>query len=338
MFLSPANDFHGRINDLQLAVQEIQSSDWRVTCAAHHNHQDTDEYEVATQIWFDQYLKGSRVLPQTPKTALRLTTADGMPLLTVNPDSKTPVQSVGIFYTQQGQTNGLKDDSVNTKHRFWHYAKPKEADGGWLAELPLSTTDAPLWVYANVLYRLDAPITGAGYYYGAYTTDRFNLSSQMHMIARDELKKAGAKATLQPTPEIETFKGDWEKEWFTYKPEEWGRKTHKVYHPLWAAPGANAKLSLEIRAAEANNLIVGIDHYGAEVKLHGGNEWQTITLSASDFTDAHEAPLSSWNNIKELRLGAQDRLRSAKRGDKTSRALGGAWRGAPPAFRALRWL
>ena len=46
IFLSPANDFHGRINDLQTALTEIQSTDWRVTCSPHHNHQDTDEYEV----------------------------------------------------------------------------------------------------------------------------------------------------------------------------------------------------------------------------------------------------------------------------------------------------
>ncbi|NNE91321.1 MAG: hypothetical protein HKN23_06710, partial [Verrucomicrobiales bacterium] len=33
LFQSPANDFHGRIEDLQKAVTEIQSTDWRVTCS-----------------------------------------------------------------------------------------------------------------------------------------------------------------------------------------------------------------------------------------------------------------------------------------------------------------
>ena len=51
---------------------------------------------------------------------------------------------------------------------------------------------------------------------------------------------------------IETFEGDWEKEWFTYKPEEWARATHKVYDDTWKAP-KNAKLALEVLAAEANN-------------------------------------------------------------------------------------
>ncbi len=53
IFLSPANDFHGRGDDLPVAVDEIQTSDWRITSSAHHNHQDTAEYEVATQLWMD---------------------------------------------------------------------------------------------------------------------------------------------------------------------------------------------------------------------------------------------------------------------------------------------
>ena len=39
IFLSPANDFHGRINDLSTAINEIKSQDWRVSCSPHHNHQ-----------------------------------------------------------------------------------------------------------------------------------------------------------------------------------------------------------------------------------------------------------------------------------------------------------
>ena len=39
IFLSPSNDFHGRIGDLPDAISEIQSSQWRVTCSPHHNHQ-----------------------------------------------------------------------------------------------------------------------------------------------------------------------------------------------------------------------------------------------------------------------------------------------------------
>ena len=67
IFLSPANDFHGRIGDLPNAVRKkLSVEDWRVTCSPHHNHQDTPEYEVATLLWFDHHL--NRIVRHSPKT------------------------------------------------------------------------------------------------------------------------------------------------------------------------------------------------------------------------------------------------------------------------------
>lgn len=74
LFLSPSNDFHGRIDDLPAAVEAIRTDEWRITSAPHHNHQDTPEYEVASQLWFDQQLKGSFTFPESP----HVTTVEGM--------------------------------------------------------------------------------------------------------------------------------------------------------------------------------------------------------------------------------------------------------------------
>jgi len=172
VFLSPANDFHGRINDLQKALGEIKSADWRVTCAPHHNHQDTEAYQVAGPLWFDQHLKGSFVWPATPEGTLTLKTANGVPAFSVNPDASKQFLFVDVFYTQQGKEEA-KDDGANTRVRFWHCAKVKQHKDTWSAELPLLDTDRPLWVYANVRYPLEKPVTGAGYYYGIYTAKEF---------------------------------------------------------------------------------------------------------------------------------------------------------------------
>ncbi len=337
IFLSPSNDFHGRINDLPKAIKEIGSRQWRVTCSPHHNHQDTPEYEVATQLWMDQHLKDSFEIPKTPETSLELKTEGGVPSIAVRPDSSRPILCVDVYYTQQGQMDGKKDDRNNTVNRFWNHVGAVEKGAAWSTELPLFRTDKPLWVYANVVYPLDKPITGAGYYYGVYTAERFNLSSLVRLVSVDELRAAGVKPTLKPELMIETFRDGWQKEWFTYRPAEWGRRTHKVYAPLWAAPDA-AKLSLDARAEEANTLVIGIDQYAAEVAMAGGSDWETINLSASDFRDAALETLPGWNGIKELRLVATEHLRSRKRGDKTTRRVGVQWKGAPPQFRNLRWV
>jgi len=115
--------------------------------------------------WSHQHLRGSFAVPQTPASTLRLDSDDGVPAITVRPDPSKPILSVDVFYTQHGKPNERPEDRQNTVHRFWHHAQAARADGRWTAKLPLHSTDKPLWVYANVVYPLATPVTGAGYYY-----------------------------------------------------------------------------------------------------------------------------------------------------------------------------
>ena len=336
IFLSPANDFHGRIGDLPPAVSEITSNQWRVTCSPHHNHQDTAPYEVATLLWFDQHLKGSFVVPKTPESTLKLDAAGGVPTITVQPDRTKPIVAVDVFYTQQGKPNETPQDRENTMHRFWHHAQATETDGRWTAKLPLHSTDKPLWVYANVVYPLDTPVTGAGYYYRTYTAKTYNVSSLLQMVTPQQLKSVGVRATTKPSPVIETFEDGWEKAWFTYRPAEWARTTNKIHDDIFKAPN-RAKLALKVRAAQANKLIIVIDGYAAEVELAGGKQWQDVVLSLADFQDAANEPLPSWENIKQLKLCPTDRLRPKRGTTAKPRLVGKNWVGIPPEFRDLRW-
>jgi hypothetical protein len=246
--------------------------------------------------------------------------------------------SVDIYYTQQGQMLGEKPDRENTIARFWHHARATRQGNTWTAELPLQSTAKPLWVYANVLYPLDPPVTGAGYYYSLYTAKEFNLSSRLAMATPAQLTAAGVKATAQPSRLIEAFAPGWQKEWFTYESTgAWPRRTHKIYDDRWPAPSA-AKLALEVRSAQANKFVIGIDSYAAEVALRGGSEWQSVSLAPADFRNAAGAPLPAWAGTRELRLAGKDRLTLRERGqDDKRRELGAEWQGPPPEFRALRW-
>ena len=160
-FQSPSNDFHGRINDLPISIDEIKSVEWRVNCSPHHNHQDSPEYEVASQIWFDHHLKNGPKIPKTPKLDLDFPRG-GDPIANLIVDESREVLSVDIFYTQQGQIDGEKDNSTNTKNRFWHHSGVIKTNQKYSAKIPLFSLNKPLWVYANVTYRLDTPIRGAG--------------------------------------------------------------------------------------------------------------------------------------------------------------------------------
>ena len=342
VFLSPANDFHGRINDLPKAVAEIKSAQWRITCSPHHNHQDTEPYQVAGLLWFDQCLKGSFAFPATPEGSLMLKTATGVPRFTVRPDMAKKPLSVDVFYTQQGKEEA-KDDRENTIARFWHHAPALRNGNLWTADLPVLDAERPLWAYANVLYPLEQPVEGAGYYYGVYKASSFNVSSVVRIASPGELKAAGVKATATASTIIEAFEPGWEKEWFTYDLSgNWARRTHKLYDPQYRAP-AKARLSLEVRAREANKMTIGLDGFAAEIAVRGGPEWQSVTLASNEFQDGAGAKLVGWEGIKELRLGAKEILqpKQPSKAEKNKSAMpvimGGAWNGTPPEFRNLRW-
>ncbi len=337
IFLSPANDFHGRIDDLQQALGEITSKEWRVTCAPHHNHQDTEAYQVAGPLWFDQHLKGAFTFPHTPEASLALTTKTGVPSFSVRPDLSQPLLSVDIFYTLQGQAKGEKNDRENTIARFWRHAEGVRSGDVWTADLPVLDTDKPLWAYANVLYRLRAPVGGAGYYYGVYTANVYNVSSRMMIASPAQLKGAGVLATDRPSLVIETFGDGWQKEWFTYDlTDSWARKTHKIYDPKWRAPGA-ARLALDVRCGQANKLVVGLDSYASEVQLKGGADWQSVVLGPGEFRDAAGRTLAGWAGLRELRLGAKETLRAKDGKQDKKLELGAEWQGAKPELRNLRW-
>lgn len=329
IFLSPSNDFHGRIGDLKKAVHEIQTNDWRVTCSPHHNHQDTPPYEVATQLWFDEHLKGAFQWPATPKTAL---VVNGELSIMVEPDLSRKILGVDFYFTLQGKLDETRFDFHNTKHRFWHHRAGKLENGVAKATLPLLSLDCPVWVLANVRYALDEPVTGAGYYYGIYTAKDFNLSSVMQIVTPAQLKAGGVKVSDEPSKLIEDFEGDWRKEWFSYRPEsDWSVSTHKLYDPKWAAP-EGARLVFEVKSERPNVLVVRIDDFCAEVGLKGGSEWQRVELAESSFLGGSDF---GWKGVKTLKLAAKEIVR--EKDPSKNRTFGGVWRGVAPEFKNLHW-
>ena len=341
-FLSPANDFHGRINDLEKAVGEIQTKDWRVSCSPHHNHQDTPPYEVATQIWFDQHLKATFKAPKTPQAEIIL--KQGMlPQFSVRPDPNRKVRSVEIYFTQQGilqEPGGTKDDSRNTKHRFWKFIEPQKDSTSevWLADLPIFSVERPVWAYANVLYDLEDTIVGAGYYYGTYETKTFNLSSLLQVISPDKLSNSGTSFPKARDFMIEGFNASWRKDWFAYNSNKWGVRTNKLYEPRYSAPGPTSRLSLEVSTEMTNKMVLWLDGYGVEFKVLGSGTWQRFSFPLSALKNGEGKSLPSWSGVRELRLDDVEKL-ELPRGSKGSAVkIGSPWVGEPPEFRNLRWI
>lgn len=163
------------------------------------------------------------------------------------------------------------------------------------------------------------------------------LSSVLQQVSAEECREACVQTATESSLLIEDFESDWETEWFSYRPEEWGRSTHKLYDNHWKAPTA-AVLSMGVRSQEANVLIVRIDDYVAEVPLTRGDGWQSVRLSDQDFRDYGGTRRLGWEGVRRLTLSARERIRPPRGVSGGPSEVGSVWRGSSPEFRDLRWV
>lgn len=322
VFLMPSNDFNARIEDLPPAIDLLKNPAWRIASAPHHNHQDTPEFEVATPLFFDAHLKGAFQFPATPAMAVQWKTPDGIPLATARPDPSREPLRVDFYYTQQAvPQSDLGSKNLPRPAHFWRHAPAKKSGQVWIAKLPLADAERPVWVFTNVTYPLEVPVAGAGYYHGDYSADRFTISSRLLAVEPGELKAAGVKPSFSPTPLIESFKGELNRDWFTYKPDHWGRSTHRVHEPQWRAP-AGAKLGIEVLAADPLNLEISLGDHSAVKAIPAAPDWQESVFAPADFKNKKGEALGDFAPAQILAFGEGP--------GKPSPSV--------PKFRNLRWI
>ena len=337
LFVNPSDDFHGTILGLEETARTIQSKDFRFSRPPQLNHRSMPEFTVASMLWFDHYLQGAAPLPETPVVSWNLNAPGGTPLMMVKPDPSRSCESVDVYYTQ----DDLKTDPKSLQssdNRFWHHFAAQKTGVEWQAHLPVFSVNRPLWAYANVRCSLPKPVTGAGFYYGIYTTTNFTISSRLLTASAKMLQAADVQPTLKVSQLIENFAPGWQGEWFTDNYSgEWPWRTHKLNSDEWPAP-PGARLAVNVRSAQPNKLVVQLDDYAAQTELKGGGEWQTVSFAAADFHDALGAELSGWKQFEQLALADKLALEANKHGKKISISIGAVWQGAKPEFRDLRWL
>lgn len=330
LWLGSTNDFHGIMDDTYRTGQLIPHEQVRYSFAPHLNHRFTPEFAVTRSLWFEQYLKQQFSFPTTPRSTLVLNNSDGIPRLTVNADLSQPIAQVQIYYSVDPQPQA----------RFWRAAETKPSGKTWMAELPILSVDQPLFAFANVEYQLDKPRPVPF----DEPTKAFSLSSEFQTAIPDALRKANVRATDAASLLIDDFAAGF-RDWYQLSannPHHWEYSTRKICDPKWQGqPGQ--QLVMDVRAEKPNELIVMITEnffrssrgrateYAAVVKLTGGEDYQTVKLSPSDFHSLDgKASLTSWQNADLLSLRAYVEKNGTLLGSK-------AWAGRQPQFRQLRW-
>ena len=331
-WLGATNDFHGIMDDTFRTGDLIPHKNVRYAFTPHMNHRFTPEFAVTRPLWIDQHLKGNFKFPATPTSRLVLATEDGVPVFRVTPDQLMPIQRVDILYSID----------PDPQARFWRTAESQQDGEIWTAKLPILSDDQPLFVFANVHYRLDKPQPVPF----ARPTSTMAISSPLHTATPPELKTARVKVTDQSSLLIDDFSHGW-RDWYLLSadnPHHWQYWTRKITDPKWRGP-AGSRLTIDVQTEKPNELVVVVTKnffrpyrgksldFVAVVPLKGGKP-TTISLSPADFTPASKGPpLTSWEQADLLGFRAYYGTRRREADFGSTR-----WAGKQPTLSNLRWV
>ena len=328
LYLSATNDFNAPMDFVEKGMALVTHANKRTTYAPHLNHRFTPEAEIARPLWFDSQLQSRFEFPQSPAAELILSQDTGIPVFRVRPDPSLPIERVDVYY-------GYERDPRN---RFWADGQATARDGVWEAKSPVFDLDEPLFVLANVYYRLNDDQRREG------DPETFALSVSRAAYP-DALRDAKVKATEQPRRLIDDFSRGFH-DWYTLNinnRHHWLISTRKLADPRWEAP-RGATLSFEIEPTEAGNtLAVQLktdswrgysgrrpDTWTALVPLAKAGR-QRVELAAKAFTNPSGKTLSDWYGITELIFQSGAKSQTSSASDLQP------WSGDVPRFFDLRW-
>ena len=341
LWLSPTNDFHGNIDNMAWNWRLLPDNLVRFSISPHLNHRHTDEHALTQHLWFEEHLKGAFKMPQTPQIVLNLKSADGVPIISVIPDSTLPVKRVDIYWSID----------PHTLTRFWRDAKAVRVGQQWQASCPMMSLDQPVFAFANVSYDTPPHYRRVAQPQGQDNSDTFAISSRVVSVSSRQLQDAGVKVTDAKERLIDDGGRGWH-DWYQINwghPPLWTATTRKIRDAKWRGPDG-ARLVFDIQTETDNTLVLKFNcnawgavepgkpaiDYTAVKELKGTRGWQAVTVGLNELvaTDPKVTlPLANWQSVTEFSISPSG---ETVRDGKKQSVAGKAWRG-PREFRHLRW-
>jgi pimeloyl-ACP methyl ester carboxylesterase len=304
LFMSASNDFAGPFDNMTINWRSIPGKEVASVISPHLNHRSVPEAGICGILWLDHHLKGSFSFPKSPELTVSLSTPTGVPRATVKPERLGDVVGVDIYYSV--------DPHCLT--RFWRDARAERRGDEWVADCPVMSTKQPLFVYANVAYKLKHECVGI---FGSKPPASFIVSSPEAIYLPSDLAEAGVKATDQPARLIDDFSREWHDcyrlEWGN--PHVWNATTRKIKDLKWRGP-KGARLVFDVKCPDDNVLVIVADlngwgvfpdspagSYEARKLLKGSPDWQTITVALEDMRSTKKddaTAMAGWDTVTEL--------------------------------------
>ena len=150
IYPTAANDFYGHIEDIDWLISRMPSKQFAMVREPHFSHKGTVNYGQGMPLWFDAHLKEDFKYPANPTLTMDVSGESARPTVKIKVDDSLPVEMVDIYYTRDGMENGFRD----VRFRFWEFSAAVKNGDSYEAGVDIYGTDKPLWIYANVHYKL----------------------------------------------------------------------------------------------------------------------------------------------------------------------------------------
>ena len=313
IYKGPQNDFNGMMSNLAFNWQNIPAStSIRYSITPHMNHRHAPESSFVDLLMFEQYLKGSYSLPQTPKIEVNLKGDDRGPIITVTPDSSKEIDRVEIFYSQD----------PNGQFRFNRSAKVKKQGKSYVASAPITSTKLGFFAMANVYYKHPAHLKLQGPRWNKNPADTYILSTNIQKFEIDEVQKANPAVTDETTRMIQAnFDNNELSDWYRYS--QTSIYTRKIRDPKWRGP-IGAKLAIDVLDPIGEKLILELEFncyskygrnfaagkYYVVAPLKPSKDWQTVEIDIKDLKAMERARgiPTDWQTLDHLSISESLRI------------------------------
>ena len=357
LFLNASNDFNApfdlatkSLSIHEVGLNEVSPTNMLVT-DPHYNHRLTDVGLASRVLWLRHYLIGDVAFPAISDSELEMTTASGVPLFKVYPDTSTAyaIDSVKIYY-------GTDRDS---RTRFWRDAGAVDMGTHWEAPLPIFDAEDMLVAHAVITYNvgftqsvpyglptdLIKTASKVHTYYPTGVDADYSLPADLdtdvhriHALDPAVLVANGLRETAEISSAIDDPSDSHGfRDWYLINGTNasvWQFYTRKISHPSYRG-GEGALLTFDLTADATNTLQIKVvvdgwsenseTTYHAAVPITAGVN--AISLSVSDFKRTDDTALTSWSSAKYIGFGS----------GKAFNLNTNEWAGSIPTFANLAW-
>lgn len=281
LWLSGSNDHHGgheRGCDTFKRFKPGVAWDFAMQARGHHN---TEKLGNDCKLWLEKQVLGTKHFwPARSASEIKLG-SDGVPELHLTPANPEKIKEVQVYQC-------LK--TANNIERYWRDVPSVRNGETWVAKLPVMNVEDYVFSYANIHYNNDAVVSSD---FEAVIPSQ--LGNAVATDSKPDVLPGGADRWSHAAP----AEGVGGIEGFRPIDNRRGTQSGQFADPKWKAP-KGASLKFKFYCTQPQTLTVNAGRASTEIEITASDEWQSMTIQASQLKYSIGAVLGDWSQVGSI--------------------------------------